>query len=239
MDVRRMTRSATMWPRYLRNALHYARAGRGSKFPFAKGNLFPVLCDYHDAAGDVGAYFLQDLWAARRVYARRPERHIDIGSRIDGFVAHILTFMPVEVIDIRSLESNIPGLTFIQEDATNLNRFTDQSVVSISSLHAIEHFGLGRYGDPISPTACFDAMRSLARVLALGGQLYFSVPIGRQRVEFNAHRIFDPFTIIEQFGDLKLVDFAAVDDNNHLQEHANPEDFRQCSMACGLFEFTR
>ncbi|HWF86113.1 MAG TPA: hypothetical protein VG222_14745 [Vicinamibacterales bacterium] len=52
-----------------------------------------------------GHYFHQDLWVAKRIYAARPAAHVDIGSRIDGFVAHLLTFMPVTVIDVRPLDS--------------------------------------------------------------------------------------------------------------------------------------
>src|SRR5258708_35341646 len=47
--------------------------------------------------------FHQDLWAARMVFEQRPSRHVDVGSRIDGFVAHVLPFMLVTVVDIRPL----------------------------------------------------------------------------------------------------------------------------------------
>ncbi len=97
--------------------------------------------------------------------------HLDVGSRLDGFIAHLLAFMEVEVIDIRPLNINVPGLRFTLGDATVLERKSD-SVESLSSLHAVEHFGLGRYGDSIDPEACFKAMRSFARVLKPGGVLY-------------------------------------------------------------------
>ena len=73
-----------------------------------------------------------------------------------------------------------------------LARFADGSLESLSTLHAVEHFGLGRYGDPIHPDGWRRAAEALARVLAPGGRLYFSVPIGRERLVFNAHRVFSP-----------------------------------------------
>jgi hypothetical protein len=73
--------------------------------------------------------------------------------------------MPVTVIDIRPLTSTVEGLTFMQADATDLAGIQDDSVESLSSLHAVEHFGLGRYGDPVEPDACFRAMQALVRVL--------------------------------------------------------------------------
>ncbi|PNJ92618.1 hypothetical protein CEP14_09860 [Cylindrospermopsis raciborskii C04] len=59
-----------------------------SKSP-VKIRLFPYLTDRRDFAGSISRhYFHQDLWAARKVYENKPENHIDVGSRIDGFVAH-------------------------------------------------------------------------------------------------------------------------------------------------------
>jgi len=228
-------------PRFVRHLAEYSRrVPLGAPFRPHVGDLFPVLTDYEAEAGTArGHYFHQDLWFARKICAARPARHLDIGSRVDGFVAHLLTFMPVTIIDVRPMESKVEGLTFVQADATRLDAFADGSVESVSTLHAVEHFGLGRYGDPIAPDACFTAMRSLARVLAPGGRLYFSVPIGRERVEFNAHRVFDPLTVLRSFSDLRLASFAAVDDAGDLQTATEPEAWRDARYACGLFELTK
>ena len=190
IDAVRLGRTLTTIPRFLREARRYRRAWQATplhedgegKFGLRWSGVQPILFDYADQAGTAsGHYFHQDLWAARKVYERKPARHVDIGSRVDGFVAHVLSFMPVEVIDIRPLTSGIPGLSFIQADATRLEQIGDNTIESLSSLHAVEHFGLGRYGDPIAPLSCFNAMAAFARVLGPGGRLYFSVPIGRER----------------------------------------------------------
>jgi hypothetical protein len=200
--------------------------------------LYPILLDIDRQAGTAyGEYFYQDLWAARKIFSNRPVSHIDIGSRIDGFISHILTFMPVTVIDIRPLKSSISGLTFIQSDATYLSEFSDNSIESLSSLHAIEHFGLGRYGDPIDPQACFKAMRTLARILKPGGKLYFSVPIGREHIRFNANYVFAPDTILDIFKNLELQSFSVIDETGEFKENVNPYDYNNVKMVCGLFEF--
>jgi Caenorhabditis protein of unknown function, DUF268 len=186
-----------------------------------------------------GHYFHQDLWAARRIFVDRPEKHIDVGSRVDGFVAHLLAFMPVTIVDIRPLVSKIDGLTVLQDDATSLSMLAANSVSSLSSLHAAEHFGLGRYSDPIDPDACFKFMDSLQRVLAVDGKLYFSVPVGRERVDFNAHRVFNPQTILGKFSNLRLVSFSYVGDDGDLHENRAPSELPDSEMACGLFEFTK
>jgi hypothetical protein len=66
-----------------------------------------MLLDYSSQAGVAGGhYFFQDLWAARKIFAVHPEKHFDIGSRIDGFVAHVLSFMAVSMMDIRPLTTS-------------------------------------------------------------------------------------------------------------------------------------
>lgn len=227
-------------PRFVRELEEFrSRSTRASLTPRLE-DLVPILNERDAPAGEIGGdYFWQDLWAARRIFERRPISHVDIGSRIDGFIAHLLVFMPVTVIDIRAMRSTVPGLSFVQEDATEMRSIADASVDSLSSLHAVEHFGLGRYGDPLDPDACFKMMRSLRRVLRPGGRLYFSVPIGEERVEFNAQRVFDPLTIIHEMGGLELLEFSAVDGNGRMHADADPHDFRSARYGCGLFEFTK
>lgn len=109
---------------------------------------------------------------------------------------------------------------------------------SISSLHAAEHFGLGRYGDPIEPEAHLKFMPNLKRVLEPQGSLYFSVPVGHERVEFNAHRVLSPFTVINEFEELELVALDGVIDGE-LEESVTPSRLEQQDYVCGLFEFTK
>ncbi|MFC5863969.1 DUF268 domain-containing protein [Acidicapsa dinghuensis] len=227
-------------PGYIRDIVQYGKMNPPRGFRISVASLFPILTDRDASAGIVqDHYFRQDLWAAQKIFERNPKKHVDIGSRIDGFIAHLLTFRSVTVIDIRSLECDIPGLTFVQDDATELNHVDNDSIDSMSSLHVAEHFGLGRYGDPIDPQACFRFMKTLQRVLSPGGRLYFSVPIGRERVEFNAHRIFAPLTVLQNFTGLKLVSFSFIGDDGLLHSDANPLAIPESDYACGLFEFTK
>lgn len=226
-------------PRFLRDlrAFRAKSAKSEHKLPLT---LKPMLGDFNEDAGVAsGHYFLQDLWAARKIYERRPEKHLDIGSAVGSFVAHVLSFMPVTLIDIRPLSSKVKGLTYIQDDATDLKGFADDSVDSLSCLHAVEHFGLGRYGDPIDPEGSFKAMRAMARVLKPGGRLYLSMPVGRERVEFNSQRIISPGTVMETLKDLKLVSFSAVNDAGDFLENQDWAKYADSRYACGMFEFTK
>jgi SAM-dependent methyltransferase len=239
-DARRLMLFARNTPRFVRDAYAYRAQQSDSQFRFSIFALQPQLSDFQSGAGTLsGHYFWQDLWAAKKVFASQPEQHVDVGSRLDGFIAHVLTFMPVTVVDIRPPESGVEGLTFVQADATDLATFPSDSVESLSSLHAVEHFGLGRYGDPINPEGWSRAMQALQRVLRPGGKLYFSVPVGRERLVFNSHRVFAPETVVTNFSHLTLQSFAAVDDQGRLVEEIAPEECRKFRCGCGLFEFTK
>ncbi len=239
-DLPRFGRSLWGLPKFARDLRAYRQAGVG--LPFQWSEMIPVLTDYRGQAGSAGGhYWFQDIWAARKIHRQGVRHHVDIASRLDGFVSHLLAMdIAVSVVDILPLSSTTPGLTFIQEDATFLGHFGSDSISSLSSLNAGEHFGLGRYSDRVDPLAHLTFMSSLARVLAPGGQLYFAVPIGRERVRFNAHRVLSTATVLNGFQGLSLVSFSYVDDNGQMHEEvALSEAPADMHFGCGLFEFTK
>lgn len=237
ISVREFVVNIKRLPGYYRDVNEYRERATEASIPISQ--YYPILTDIDEEAGTAtGHYFHQDIWAAKKIKEKDPDRHFDIGSRLDGFIAHLLTFREVHMIDIRPLDSDVEGLNFIQGDATELAFFNDNSVDSISSLHAAEHFGLGRYGDPIEPEAHLKFMTNLKRVLKPGGRLYFSVPVGQERVEFNAHRVLSPFTVIDEFEELELAALDGVIDGE-FEESVSPSRLDKQDYACGLFEFTK
>lgn len=191
----------------------YERLNKSDVFHIDKKEIYPRLFDSNAYAGKIdGHYFLQDIWFAQKVLENHPVVHYDIGSRVEGFISHLLSSgQKVMQLDIRPLRIKVEGLDFLQTDATDLKGIKGESIESLSSLHAIEHFGLGRYGDTIDPDAWRKALRSMVSKLAGGGYLYLSVPIGKkEKVCFNAHRIFDPRTICKTLSDLELISFAYI-----------------------------
>lgn len=187
----------------------YRNLNRRKSFEIIDKYNYPIIADKFKLAGSVREYFWQDLWAARKIYKAAPEKHYDIGSRVDGFIAHLLTFRDnINLIDIRPLDRPVDGLNFVQADATNLDGIEDNSIESLSALCSLEHFGLGRYGDPIDPEACFKAFESICKKMKIGGEIYLSVPVGWEHVEFNAHRVFFASTIVKEFSCCELVEFS-------------------------------
>jgi hypothetical protein len=97
---------------------------------------------------------------------------------------------------------------------------------SLSCLHALEHFGLGRYGDPITPFGYQLGLANMAKILRPFGILYLSTPIGQERVEFNANWVFDPRTIIDSARsiDLSLKSLTVFTQKSGIQEIELHED---------------
>lgn len=193
-----------------READVYNGLNKRTSFNYYPDYRLDVVLDRNRDVSTNGSYFWQDLWAAKKIYMNRVQKHYDIGSRVDGFIAHLLTFnQAVTSIDIRPLETSIDGLDFVCADATNLLTIDDGNLESLSALCSLEHFGLGRYGDEIDPEACFKCFKAIQKKMKSGGLVYISVPIGKEHLEFNAHRVFYPQTIIEEFDQMDLVEFSS------------------------------
>ena len=205
--------------------------------------VFPIINEYRESAGIMGGhYFHQDLLVAQLIHERNPRKHLDIGSRIDGFVTHVASFREIEVLDIRQLKVNAhPRIKFSQFDlmrADNLIPITD----SISCLHTIEHFGLGRYGDKIDPNGHIIGFNNLIKLLEVGGFLYISFPVGRQtEVHFNAHRMFEPREILNwSAGKVELIRFDLVDDKGELHKDLNLKSVNlDFNYGCGIYTFQK
>jgi len=168
-----------------------------------------------------------------------------VGSRLDGFVAHVASFREIEVLDIRPLRTRIANVVFRQADLTQLGPGNNEIADSVSCLHALEHFGLGRYGDAIDPAGHLKGIAGLHAMLRPKGLLYLSVPIGPQRIEFNAHRVFSLSYLIEILEPRFAVEaLSYVDDAGDLFENVevNAEGISTnfgCYYGCGIFELRR
>src|SRR4051794_3188983 len=232
----RVVRAAAVAPgaaRYLRDRATYSRLPGGGGLRWR--DSFPKLTDRVPSSPIDPHYFHQDTWAARRIAEQAPSRHVDVGSRVD-LVGFLTALTDVVFVDIRPLDVNIEGLTPITGSVLDMP-FEDGSLESVSCLHVAEHIGLGRYGDPLDPLGTRKAAAELTRVLAPGGQLLFSLPVGRPRVEFNAHRVHDPREVAAWFGGFELIEFAGVDDAGVFRRHRALEDLVGSNYACGMYQF--
>ena len=221
------------------------------RFYKGKFKLSPNLHDRYEESGiSKSEYFWQDLLVAKWIYASSPEKHVDVGSRIDGFVTHVASFREIEVFDIRPISSDIPGVIFRQADLMNANSmskfFLNKGYCdSLSCLHTIEHFGLGRYGDPINVNGYHIGLENMAKLIRPKGIFYLSTPIGEERVEFNANWVFDPRNIIQLASDngLKLDSLTIFSNIEGVIDvdpnEINLKDLANQSYNLGIFKFIK
>jgi SAM-dependent methyltransferase len=212
-----------------------------SKLPSAEPirilDTYPCIHDKTQTTGFDAHYFYQDIWAFKKVYEAEPGYHVDVGSRVD-FVGFLTAVSKVIFIDIRPLMVTLENFDSRKGSILSMP-FEDNSLLSLSSLHVVEHIGLGRYGDPLDPLGTKKACEELSRVLAVGGNLYFSLPVGKPRLCFNAHRIHSPRQIIEYFSNLELVELSGIDDRGRFKRNIDISILEDSNYACGLFHFTK
>lgn len=186
----------------------------------------PCLHDrYEEGGATKSEYFWQELLVARAIYAAKPVTHVNIGSRVDSFVAHVVSFREIEVMDVRPSTTAIPGIGFRQLDLMDSTTLPSGPLRgggycdSLSCLHALEHFGLGRYGDPVNPQGYQQGIANMASLVRPGGRFYLSTPIGQERVKFNVNWVLDPRSInCATNSGLKLTEITVITPAHGAQE---------------------
>ncbi len=221
-------------PKYIRDWKKYQALTKNS---LKLSDSYPCLDDSVALTPFDPHYFYQGAWLSRRLVSANPDLHVDIGSSVLS-IGVISGHTPTVFVDYRPLNAKLEGMLSIGANIIQLP-FADSSVSSLSCMHVIEHIGLGRYGDPIDPCGAALAAGELSRVLALHGRLYLTAPVGRERVCFNAHRVFSPVDLPSMFQGLSVRSFSWVDDTGKFHVEANPADAVDSEYACGFYEFEK
>ena len=222
-------------PRFFRHWIGYAKSDGAQNIRIL--DLQPCLGDWSTHTPFDAHYFYQGAWLARRVASAKVVKHVDVGSSV--LTMSVLSAqVDTTFVDYRPLKVSLPGLTSIAGNILDLP-FADNSVNSLSCLHVIEHIGLGRYGDPIDPSGSIKAALELQRIVNPGGKLYLSLPVGRERICFNAHRVHAPATILPMFAHMRLLEFSYVDDQGMYHENQPIQAVSNLEYGCGLFQFEK
>ena len=71
--------------------------------------------------------------------------------------------------------------------------------------------------------------------------IYTHAPVGKKGIEFNAHRIFDPNELIEEFEiyNFKLQEFHLINDEGSLTLNAKLKDAKELNFGGGYFVFIK
>lgn len=214
-------------------------ANNQQRFSIKWSDRYPCLNDATESTGFDRHYIFHTAWAARILAQTKPSLHIDISSSL-YFVSLVSAFIPMKFYDYRPADLQLSNLESEHADLTSLP-FSNESIKSLSCMHVIEHIGLGRYGDPVDPEGDLKAIAEIKRVLALGGNLLFVVPIGMPKIMFNAHRIYAYEQIMNYFKGFELENFALIPDNPKYGGLINATK-KMCdaqSYGCGCFWFRK
>lgn len=232
-------------PWYWANYFKYKKEDKRFKMSFL--DIFPILTERTKTTQFDSHYVYHVAWTIRKVLeikmSQNIEKHVDFSSSLH-FCANLSAFIPVEFYDYRPAKLTLSNLRTGEADLTNLKNFPDNSVNSLSCLHVIEHIGLGRYDDPIDPEGDMKAINELRRICKVGGNILFVTPVGQERIQFNAHRIYAYETILGLFGhDFELKEFSLVTDNHEFLENVNLNEARDLVSkqfyGCGCFWFIK
>lgn len=211
-----------------------------TRFTIKDEDLFPCVHDNTSETGFDRHYVFHVAWACRVVKQINPKVHIDFSSSLH-FCTTLSAFIPVQFYDIRPANLDLDGLESLKGDLTKIE-FPDNRVESLSCMHSVEHVGLGRYGDPIDYDGDLKAIRELKRVVRPGGSLLFVTPVGKSRIQFNAHRIYSYDQVMEYFSGFDLKEFSLVPDNEAdggLIRNATKEMSDKQRYGCGCFWFIK
>ena len=205
-------------------------------------NIYPFLENFNLVSNEhKNQFFHADLLVSKKIYESNPSSHLDIGSRVDGLVAHLASFRKLDFLDVRSVDTSPhENINSIKKNIMNLDTSNfDKKYDSISSIGVISHVGLGRYGDEIDPHVHIKAIKSITKLLDKNGTIYVMVPVGKKRTEFNAHRVFAPEDIIEIFNNngCKFIEFSLVDDEGNLHIDCDLQLSKDLDFGGGIFIF--
>lgn len=139
---------------------------------------------------EIGHYGITDTWLyeALSTFPIQGKEVVIIGSASPWYESIVIAFggHPT-TIEYNTLTTDDPRLTVMTPDEYQQNHKLFDVMLSISS---IEHDGLGRYGDPINPNADLEFMHRAKAMLKPSGHMLLAVPIGRDALTWNLHRIY-------------------------------------------------
>ena len=172
--------------------------------------------------GDTDRYFYTALDAHSVV----GKTILVLGSNIPWYEAILLSFGAKDIVtlDYNKLQWDHPEITTVtvtdweKPGSIWLNRKFD-IVISIS---ALEHDGLGRYGDPIDPNADLKAMHKIkSKYLKRDNNsiVILSVPVGKDAVLFNMGRVYGKIRLPMLGRGFELINFYHIDERVMHHDH--------------------
>lgn len=132
------------------------------------------------------------LYSALQTFPIKDKRVLLMGSNVPWYESVCLVHGAAECVTLEynelSYEHERLTTVTVEEYERDPGKYGKFDMVwSISSF---EHDGLGRYGDPLNPSADLEAMAKAASYLRPDGLMVVSVPVGKDEVRWNEGRVY-------------------------------------------------
>lgn len=142
------------------------------------------------------------------------QRILELGCNESPFLSLLAKADPsLELVgvDARPSDASSPGHSpegwkFVQGCAWDQSLFAPASFDWVLLLGALEHFGLGYYGDPRAQLGDMETLWAVRYWLKPGGYLYFDVPCNPEDAETSHFRTYAPDTVRRRLGLIGLRD---------------------------------
>ena len=145
-----------------------------------------------------------------------------VGSEQPGYECILLSYDANPfTIDFRPIICHDPRIKTLTAKEFEMNPRTFDAFLSVSS---IEHDGLGRYGDPINPRGDLLFMERAKTLIKKDGLFFLHVPIGKDYLVFNLHRVYGKLRLPLLLKGWRLIDTFGYTDEMLERE---PTDYRQ------------
>jgi hypothetical protein len=142
------------------------------------------------------------LYQALTNFPIRGKSVLIIGSLMPWYESIALDFDcgSCTVVEYRKQDKPVPNVKYIQPHELGSLKF--DVIFSISSY---EHDGLGRYGDPLNPNADLESMQNIKNNTNPNGLLFLAVPVGKDEIVWNAHRVYGRVRLPQLINNWELV----------------------------------
>lgn len=190
IDIRKLFSLPKVLIKYIKDIKKFKSMGGKINF------LWPIYFEDNGKCTSLSDYSILSFLVIKDIFERGKLKHFDIGSSVEMFIMPLSAAgIKVTLLDIR--ETNfldafeIKNKVFDACSSNNKNAeiLKKENIYSLSCIHAIEHFGLGRYQDDIDPFAQKKFISNAADLLLKGSIFYLGMPIGDNEVFYNAHRL--------------------------------------------------
>ena len=190
LDIRKLLKIPRIFLKFIKDFILFKSLGGKVNY------LWPVYFEDKGFCSDLSDYSILSFLVIRDIFSKKNLKHFDIGSSVEMFIMPLSAAgIKVTLLDIR--ETNFLNNFEVKNrvfdacklDERNLLLFKKERIRSLSCIHAIEHFGLGRYGDQIDPKAQEKFILNIARILSKNAIFYLGIPIGNDELYFNSHRL--------------------------------------------------